>query len=117
MAIRKNKHIYRVKYGLQLSAGKFRSDEKLTEDQGLTDAGIFFSILYPADGSLSINFDTFDGRSGELRPLHDAELFKVWMLVATKLGTSTELDEPRRKFIEAAVDTFISGVRANAVLN
>ena len=72
------RHIYRVRYTLSHEVGSF-SDNQAGEEQGLTDAFVFLSILYPEDGSYSILPITVDGRHGE-KALDPIQEYKAWLL-------------------------------------
>jgi hypothetical protein len=101
-------HKYKMKYKFEPERGEFtKEDLKKAGDVGGTDAMILFSLIYPEDGSFSLNFWTYDGRQPEdhdkqrgIAELPDQELFKVWMMLASRLGRSTTLSEPKRQFAQ-----------------
>lgn len=64
--------------------------EQIPDDRGGCDAMLFASILYPEDGSLSIQFLGVDGRRSD-RELQDREWFKVFAHLAKVLSESKEL--------------------------
>jgi hypothetical protein len=80
---------YSLKYKLDMEAGDFcKHDIKDANKEGLTDALVVVSCLFPPDGSFSQLFHGFDGRSGKLEPLSDEVLFKVWVLMGKTLSGS-----------------------------
>ena len=105
-------HKYKLRYRWEPEAGEFSKDD-CTEGRGGTDAAILFSLLYPEDGSFSMNFWTWDGRAakdGRIPVLDDKELFKVWALLSQRLANSQTLDEGRKEFAETAWEVFRAGV-------
>lgn len=74
--------------------------ERIPEGMGACDAALFASIMYPKDGSLSVYFIGADGRSG--KELEDLEWFKVWALLAHRLGNSKTLS-PTKKLVASEV--------------
>lgn len=95
-------HKYKLVYKTE------RHPEGLTKEQlqarpdgkeiSACDASLIASIIYPEDGSLSILFIGEDGRTNT--ELADHEWFKVWILLAKRLGDSQTLD-PGKKEIAA----------------
>lgn len=103
-------HKYKLKYKLDMEVGEFTRKEMydaFQEDNevGATDALMFASMLYPEDGSLSVQFMGFDGRSGNLKQLEDIELFKVWQMLCHQLSNSKTLDEGQRHFTQGVFET------------
>jgi len=92
---------YRLKYVLQMKPGHWKVPDAEAPNTGLTDALFVASILYPPDGSYSLHFWSADGR--DACELSDHEIFKMWAVLANRLGRSRTLDPWRRKFAE---DTF-----------
>jgi len=88
-------HKYRLKYDLKTESGSFTKKE--LGNSGGTDALFIASVLYPADGSLSIAFFTKDGRTGN--PMEDREMFKVWTLLAAQLEQSVKLHQWQHSFV------------------
>lgn len=92
--------------------------EGITKDQvpknnGACDAMLVASILYPPDGSLSVMFAGHDGRTaGELE---DREWFKVFVLLAARLGQSESLGEAERTFAQATFDVIRSAITSGRV--
>lgn len=83
--------------------------EKIPDGFGGCDAVLFCSILYPPDGSFSVYFLGMDGRKpgkggskptedGSEEDLEDIEWFKVWTLLAARLGNSKTLEKNRKDF-------------------
>ena len=101
-------HKYRLKYLLESEHGAF-SKEELGEEWGGTEALILFSLLYPSDGSFSVNSWSWDGRN-ESKELPDAELFKVWSLLTLRLAKSETLDEDRREFARHVFEAIRAGM-------
>lgn len=106
---------YRLRYRVDFEPGQFEKSDA-TPDQGLTDALLLASIIYPPDGSLSVMFLSKDGRTGE--ELADIELFKVWSMLSARLAESTTLPEGMRRFaqrnLEAVRDALKAAGRAMA---
>jgi hypothetical protein len=93
---------YSLKYKLDMEAGDFCKHDVKDPKEGLTDALIIMSCLFPADGGFSQLFHSFDGRSGKLKPLTDEQLFKVWVLMGKTLSGSERdnvLSENDRKLL------------------
>lgn len=101
-------HKYKIRYKLEPEVGEFSADE-CGQAGGGTDAYIFFSLIYPEDGSFSMNFFPKDGRN-DGKELDDNEIFKVWSLLASRLARSETLDEGKKTFAEAVFDTFRKSV-------
>lgn len=97
-------HKYRLKYDLKTEAGLFTSAEIKKNNLGGTDALIVISMVFSEDGSYSQMINSFDGRNDEM-PVSDNDLFKVWILLAKRLGESQTLPTMKRA---QANDTFES---------
>ncbi len=67
------------------------------------------SIVY-ADGSLSVLFFSRNGRKPDGGELEDIEWFKVWTMLASRLGNSRTLDPARRDFARNAFDASVRGL-------
>lgn len=80
---------YSLKYKLDMQAGEFCKHDVKSPKEGLTDALVVVSCLFPPDGSFSQMFHGWDGQSGEIKPLSDEVLFKVWVLMGKTLSSST----------------------------
>ena len=108
-----NEHKYRLSYLLEtLPDGGITADEakkRAKTGYGACDAMLVASILYPADGSLSIMFAGRDGRTD--KELDEHEWFKVWMLLTERLARSETLDPGKRDLCGV-----IFGVVADAVM-
>lgn len=64
--------------------------ERVPDGRGACDAMLFASIIYPPDGSMSVQMLGVDGRRSD-RELQDGEWFKVWSQLAKTLSESKEL--------------------------
>lgn len=95
-------HIYKLAYELSYKPGEFTADKHEKEGVGLTDALLFFSIIYPEDGSLSSHFTSIDGRTKQ--PMDDHEVFKVWTLLASRLANSHTLGAGHKKFVSSVFE-------------
>jgi hypothetical protein len=100
-----SEHKYKLKYEFKPEAGEFTADEIKEAGVGGTDAVLFFSCIYPEDGSLSIRHDSFDGRNGG-KPMTSQEMFKMWMLIGKKLSQDPELGELRREIAGFPAESF-----------
>lgn len=92
-------HKYRIKYDIKVDCGEFTRDEIKKEGVGGCDAFIFFSIIYPEDGSYSQTFYSSDGRN-EGRALGSSELWKVWAMMTKNLVDRKD-DLPEWKYLIA----------------
>ncbi len=99
-----NQHKYKIRYEFNKDVGEFTKEEIEKFGCGGTDAYVFFSILYPEDGSYSQTHVSLDGRTGE--PLDRNELFKLWLTLSSLLKNSEELPEWKRIIAESAFDLF-----------
>lgn len=92
-------HRYRLSYLFETLPGDGISVEeaktRAKDGHGACDAMLVASIIYPADGSLSIMFAGKDGRTGE--ELDESEWFKVWMLLTERLSRSRTLTDAKRQ--------------------
>ena len=95
---------YKIRYKMEKpDIGAFTKDQ--AEGGGLTDCLLIGSVLHPPDGSYSQTFYTFDGRkNGE--DWDDKDLFKFWILMASRLANSKTLDRGRRDFADNVFETF-----------
>ncbi len=91
-----NPHKYKLLYKLEATPDGVPVD-KIPEGMGACDAVLFCSMIYPADGSFSVYFIGKDGRRTDGKDLDDNEMFKVWSLLANRLGASTTLSEGKKK--------------------
>jgi hypothetical protein len=74
----KQNHKYKLRYKFDCEHGDFSLDQIKKNEYGGCDAFMFASIIYPDDGSLSMQFTSRDGRN-ENKNLEVGDLFKVWM--------------------------------------
>jgi hypothetical protein len=87
---------YRLSYDVHIDG--ITKDELEATNLSGTDAILWASILYSPDGSLSIQFISQDGRTG--KELDDNEWFKVFLMLAKRLGDSTTLSPIKREFAQ-----------------
>ena len=106
----KPKHTYKLKYNLKTWPGEYSAEEIKESGQGGTDAFLMFSIIYPEDGSLSVQHTSVDGRNGG-KELDGRELFKMWMLLGTNLAKRDDLDELRREIASFPAASFFAAIR------
>jgi len=83
------------------------------EGFGACDALILGSIIYPPDGSLSLQMASLDGRTGA--ELTDLELFKMWSLMAGHLAESTTLSDPKRQVAALLFDMIRAALQAEQI--
>lgn len=58
-------------------------EHEVPQGLGACDAVVIASVVYPPDGSLSMNFFGIDGRDGH--SVTDRELWKAWMMLTLNL--------------------------------
>lgn len=97
-------HKYKTKYKLKPEYGKFTEEEIRKERIGGCDAFIFFSIIFPEDGSYSQTFYSFDGRN-KGKELSSNDLWKVWAMMSKNLSDRTDLSEWKRELAEMTFNT------------
>jgi hypothetical protein len=92
-------YTYKLTYKLKKHP-KGIAKENVPDGFGGCDAVLFCSILYPPDGSFSVYFMGIDGRKEgkDFENLEDIEWFKVWTLLAGRLGNSKTLEKNRKNF-------------------
>lgn len=93
---------YLLKY--HVDEGKFQAGDKAS-NEGLTDALVLISILYPEDGSSSTMITSIDGRHTPVKGLSDADIFQAWSMMAHQLMQSKKLPEHFRLVCETAFET------------
>jgi len=104
-----NDHKYRLKYTLKTEPGEFKESDPREKQDGLTDALVVFSILYPEDGSYSQMHISFDGRKvtdGKAYAVNDNDIFKLWILLGADLARSSKLGIAKHLFVEMVWETF-----------
>ncbi len=94
-------HKYKTKYNLESKAGEFTSEEIKKESAGGCDAFIFFSLIFPEDGSYSQTFFSFDGRNKGM-DLNSNDLWKVWAMMTKNLTDRKKDLSPGKHFIAEA---------------
>jgi hypothetical protein len=99
-------HKYKLVWKLDRRPGGVKKED-VPEGFGACDAVLFCSIIYPADGGLSIYFIGVDGRKdGEIQEnLEDREWFKVWTLLSSRLAESKTLSPDRKNICREAFET------------
>lgn len=108
-----NEHIYRLLHKVEVPPDGLRVDEaydKSKEGYGACDAILLASIIYPADGSLSVQFVSADGRTGKLEDLADNEWFKIWGMLASRLARSQTLDANKKELADIVWQTICRAV-------
>ena len=104
-----NNHKYKLRYKIERKPEGFTVDEAKAmskEGYGACDAVLLASIIFPEDGSYSLFFIGEDGRTDT--ELSDHEWFKVWSMLAKRLGQSKTLDPGRREFANATFHAFLA---------
>ena len=76
-------HLYKIKYSFDKEVGEFKKEDIIAEGKGGCDAYIFASIIYPSDGSYSLNWTSVDP-SGE--NLSAMEEFKAWLMMGQRIS-------------------------------
>lgn len=112
-----NKHKYKLLWNFESKGPDGINAGQVPEGRGACDAMFLASIIYPADGSLSIEFMGFDGRvapeaSGAPGELGDHEWFKVWALLSARLASSKTIDPSKRAFCALVFETFTRSIQA-----
>lgn len=107
-------HKYKILYKIE-SRGPVGVDrDQIPDEMSATDAIFAASIIYPADGSLSIMFMGYDGRkppvNGHAAVLEDDEWFKVWTMLAERLARSSTLSPEKRHLCALLWETFVGGL-------
>ena len=96
-------HKYRMTYGEMTAHPEGLSAEEVkASGRGACDALFLASLIFPEDGSLSLEFASLDGRTGN--ELSDLEWFKIWALLTSRLAKSHTLDRGRLEFAKLTWD-------------
>lgn len=98
-------HRYRLRY--RLEPGYFSVAD--ARGNGLTDAIVILSILFPSDGSYSLMPITLDGRNGKQLPRH--EQFKAWALWGARIAEIFPQEDARHKTAKAGVELLRAAIR------
>lgn len=77
---------YKISYEFDPKLGDFTASELMKAGRGGCDALVFFSILYPEDGSYSQKLVSIDGRTGD--SLSTADIWKLWAVLGGGLAAS-----------------------------
>lgn len=108
---------YKLTYKLKKHP-KGINKEDIPKGFGACDAVLFCSMLYPPDGSFSVYFIGVDGRKpkeGDIDPLEDVEWFKVWMLLANRLGLSKTLSPDKKNFCRETFESLRIRILGNSL--
>lgn len=92
-----------------------QAKEVAKEGYGSCDAVLICSIIFPEDGSYSVQFLPYDGRTDDM--LSDKEMFKVWEMLAMRLAKSTTLDAGRLQLAQLVTQVIrdrVAAARAQA---
>jgi hypothetical protein len=103
-------HVYKLKYDFNADAGQYSKEEIKEAGKGGSDALLLVSVLYPENGSLSIYFESMDGRN-EGKSLSDHEVFKIWLMLAGRLGRSTTLNDIQREYADFTMKHYMDKLR------
>jgi hypothetical protein len=109
-----SEHRYKMTYEVHRKPEGFTKAElnkmsEANEDLAAADAVLIASILYPEDGSLSVLFIGYDGRTDET--LSDLEWFKVWVMLTSRLSKSKTLHEGKRELCGLVFETIAAAMR------
>jgi len=98
-------HRYKLLYKLEEHPeGVSKAD--VPAGMGACDAVLFCSLIYPEDGSFSLYLIGKDGRRTDGEDLDDNEWFKVWSMMAKRLGESKTLSEGKKLFAAKTFEAF-----------
>jgi len=100
------------KYALRYECGPFTKEE--ANGNGLCDAIIVLSILYPPDGSYSMLPISSDGRANG-RPMASMEIFKAWTLLGNWLSERSDLDAAMREIAAEPLKVVSMALRLGGV--
>lgn len=117
-----SQHKYTLLYKLDPRPEGYTKEEleelnaKLPDDQkwSACDAGIFFSLLYPEDGSYSWLMLPVDGRpaaKAKDHELSDDEVFKCWTMLAHRLANSKTLGEGKKMLCAQVHEIMVDAIR------
>lgn len=76
---------------------------ELGRNVGAADALIVLSIIFPEDGSYSMQPASIDGRTGS--GLSAKEIFKAWLMLTAWIGQLPDLDDLRREMAKHTFET------------
>lgn len=111
MSEEKYEHRYAIKYSYEFETREEGYLKEEAGDDGLCDALLFFSILRPADGSLSGSFITMDGQNSR-KPISDSDIHFVMIALAHQLVESEKihniLKNPIKKMLKETTQYFRS---------
>lgn len=92
---------YFIRY--RIETGRF-GKEDAGENDGLTQDLIYVSCITHPDGSYSQLWHAMNGATGE--PLHHADVFKAWILMASSLREKGDLSPIKREFLDEVFETW-----------
>lgn len=111
-------HRYKMQYkAVHLPEGITGEQARADAMEGLgsCDAMLLASIIYPEDGTLSILFIGYDGRTNA--ELEDIEWFKVWTMLTSRLANSKTLSAEKRTFCSTVFEAFRTEMLAAAKID
>lgn len=97
---------YFIRY--RIEAGRFSKEEAIGDNDGLTQDLVYISCITNPDGSYSQIWNATNGETGE--PLHHADVFKAWILMASSLRQKEDLDAGTREFLDLVFETWRQSV-------
>lgn len=104
------RHKYRMLWKTKSIPEGILRDDVPEEFEGTSDAVLIASLIYPPDGSLSMQFVGIDGRAEGV--LDDKEWFKVWVFLAKRLSESETLNAGHRALAEVLFNTYVEGLKS-----
>lgn len=105
------RHPYKVGWGYNHYPNGMTDADREKERElghiGTSDLIIVISNIYPPDGSLSSNWDSIDGKTGQ--PVVGNELFKAWMMFTLSLARNphNEIPEGKKSFLRMIDQTMM----------
>jgi hypothetical protein len=86
--------LYPLTYDIRREDPPLTREEVEAANRSACHAVVILSMIYPPDGSFSLLVNSLDGRTGD--EVTDSELWKVWTMLASRLGKSRTLSEGKR---------------------
>lgn len=93
-----NEPRYPITYDIRQEDPPLTADEVRAQGRSATQAIVFVSLLYQPDGSFSMLVESRDGRTKDRVSAN--ELFKVWLLLATRLKNAPDLSVGKRQLAD-----------------
>jgi hypothetical protein len=109
MSEKKYDHTYKLSYHLE---PKDTLSSEREDGEGLCDAMICHSIIFPPDGSYSHYLVSLDGRTGE--EMSSNELFKAWTMMAATLSKREDLPPGKKELVTLTWEAVCAAMRAMA---